>query len=172
MARLFIAVWPPADVVASMARLQHHEAGVRFLPPENWHVTLRFFGEAEPEEVAAAMAGGTYPAATAHLGPAVAIIGRSALAIPVRGLDVVADVVTARTAAIGQPPRADFRGHITIARLQTNRTRSTLRGTAFDAHFDVGAVTLVRSHLGRDGARYEVIGSWAVLGCGDVRTDR
>jgi RNA 2',3'-cyclic 3'-phosphodiesterase len=172
VSRLFIAVWPPSDIVARVAGLRREEDGVRFLPAENWHVTLRFFGEAEPDQVTAAMGETSFPAATARLGPAVGVIARSAIAIPVGGLDALAGEVVARTSAIGQPPRDRFRGHLTIARLKTPRTRSSLRGTAFRAEFDIAAVTLVRSHLGRDGARYEVIRFWAVLGCGDVRTDR
>ena len=56
MARLFIAVWPPEEVVEHLRSLRRKDQrGVRFIPPENWHVTLRFLGEADEREVAAAL---------------------------------------------------------------------------------------------------------------------
>lgn len=160
---MFIAVWPPADVIATIAALRRDdEPGLRFIPPENWHVTLRFFGDADAGEVAAAIDGAPYPAATARLGPTVGIIARSALAIPVRGLDALATEVSTRTATIGQPVRTDFRGHLTIARWRARKARPSVRGARVDAQFDVEEITLVRSHLDRDGASYERLISWKV----------
>ena len=44
--RLFVAVVPPADAVAALGRLQHPEhPAIRWSPPSQWHVTLRFLGE-------------------------------------------------------------------------------------------------------------------------------
>ena len=54
MARLFIAVWPPEDVVSELTSLQRKDQrGVRFVPPDNWHITLRFLGDADPDQVIA-----------------------------------------------------------------------------------------------------------------------
>ena len=45
MPRLFIAVWPPPDVVEQVAALPRPPvAGLRWTEPEQWHVTLRFLG--------------------------------------------------------------------------------------------------------------------------------
>ena len=42
-ARLFVAVWPPASVLAAVASLRGPDlSGVRWMGPEPWHVTLRF----------------------------------------------------------------------------------------------------------------------------------
>ena len=47
--RLFVAVWPPEEVVAELTALPRKDGrGVRFVAPENWHVTLRFLGQAIP----------------------------------------------------------------------------------------------------------------------------
>jgi 2'-5' RNA ligase len=90
MARLFIAVWPPEDVVADLLALHRKDRrGVRFLPPDRWHVTLRFLGEADPADVADAM-GDVADPATARLGPAVDIVGGRVLAVPVAGLHLMA----------------------------------------------------------------------------------
>ena len=52
MARLFVAVWPSADVIEALCALRRKdERGVRFVRPENWHITLRFLGETHPADV-------------------------------------------------------------------------------------------------------------------------
>ncbi|MYD15087.1 MAG: RNA 2',3'-cyclic phosphodiesterase, partial [Gemmatimonadetes bacterium] len=47
--RLFFALWPPEDVRErlweSLAPLRRARPGVRWVPPERYHVTLRFLGD-------------------------------------------------------------------------------------------------------------------------------
>lgn len=43
--RLFVAIDPPADVRAALARLQEGVPGARWLAPETLHLTIRFIGE-------------------------------------------------------------------------------------------------------------------------------
>jgi 2'-5' RNA ligase len=45
MLRLFVAILPPATVTAEIAELAAPISGVRWTPPENLHLTLRFIGE-------------------------------------------------------------------------------------------------------------------------------
>ena len=60
MARLFVAVWPPEAVAAELTALHRKDQrGVRFVRPENWHITLRFLGDADPDEVIDALDGTT-----------------------------------------------------------------------------------------------------------------
>jgi 2'-5' RNA ligase len=161
MARLFIAVWPPANVIEQLDALPRpDEPGVRWVPPANWHVTLRFFGEAEAPDVHARLADVTLPAATAMFGPAVRRLGRSALVVPVAGLERLAAAVTAVTADIGDPPDArSFNGHLTVARLPPG-SRGDVAGAPITAKCAVTEVVLVRSELSRDGATYHVVGRW------------
>ena len=57
-ARLFIAVRPSVAAADLVDRLPRFETPrVRWVPREQWHVTLRFLGDAEPEEVVAALVG-------------------------------------------------------------------------------------------------------------------
>ena len=73
MTRLFVAVWPPSGVVDALRPLVvPGEPGVRWVTPEQWHVTLRFLGDADPDEVATALRAAALPAAEAGLGPTVA----------------------------------------------------------------------------------------------------
>ncbi|MER3453020.1 MAG: RNA 2',3'-cyclic phosphodiesterase, partial [Acidimicrobiia bacterium] len=43
--RLFVAVWPPEEVLDVVAKLPRPGVvGLRWTSREQWHVTLRFFG--------------------------------------------------------------------------------------------------------------------------------
>ena len=56
--RLFVAVWPPDDVLDLLAGLPGRrwlESGGR--AAAQWHVTLRFLGDAEVDAVRAALGG-------------------------------------------------------------------------------------------------------------------
>ena len=119
---------------------------------------MRFLGSVDDAAtVVDALAGSELPAAVAEMGPASRALNRSVLAIPVTGLDPLADAVRDATAAMGKPPeRRPFRGHLTLARLRRG-SASALGGAAFTARFAVDEVTVVRSDLHPHGARYEVI---------------
>lgn len=59
MAVLFTALLPPAAVRAELAALAGTLAGVRWTPPDNLHLTMRYIGETTPERqeaMAAALA--------------------------------------------------------------------------------------------------------------------
>jgi 2'-5' RNA ligase len=163
MPRLFIAVWPPHDVVAVVAALHRDDRpGVRFVPPENWHITLRFLGDANITEVIDALRHCTLTSTQAHLGPAVDVIAGRALVVPVEGLDSVAAQVARCTSHLGEPPRQRFRGHLTLARLKSHVPTPDVVGAPVTCDFDVGQISLVESHLGPHGARYETIKSWTL----------
>src|SRR3954467_2561959 len=93
MARLFIAVWPPAAVIRDLTELRSNERGLKFVRPENWHITLRFFGRAEASEVTEALSDTSFESARAELGP-VEILAARALVVRVHGLDALAALVT------------------------------------------------------------------------------
>ena len=161
MARLFIVVWPPDEVVAELTSLHRKDQrGVRFVRPENWHVTLRFLGEADPDEVTEALDRVTLSPARARLGPAVDIISERALVIPVHGLDSLAGIVGEHTAQIGKPPGKRFVGHLTVARVKSHVPMPRALGSLVSAEFDVDEIALVQSRLDPGGARYETIETW------------
>jgi 2'-5' RNA ligase len=163
MARLFLAVWPPDDVAEALTALpRKDQRGVRFVRPENWHVTLRFIGQADPHEVIDALDGATLAETTARLGPAVDVIAERALVVPVAGLDAIARTVIERTREIGRPPRKRFVGHLTVARLKPHARMPHALGLLVSAEFDVAEVALVQSRLDPQGARYETLHTWAV----------
>jgi 2'-5' RNA ligase len=159
--RLFVAAWPPGAVIARLCSLTGLEqVGVRRIAPENWHVTLRFLGDADPAAVIDRLDAMTMPAATAVLGPAVRRLGRGMLVVPVRGVDELAATVRTATADVGEAPDPrPFTGHVTLARLRAG-ARSAAAGRPFTAEFHVDEVVLVNSVLGRSGAVYDVICRW------------
>jgi 2'-5' RNA ligase len=156
--RLFVAVWPPADVLDLLESLPRpSDPGVRWTRRDQWHVTLRFLGAADPDDAAAALASVDAVAADAVLGPLTARLGRSVVVVPVAGLGEVAAAVASATADVGEPPDPrSFAGHVTLARLR-QRPACGVTGFRLSARFPVRELHLVRSHLHHEGARYETL---------------
>jgi 2'-5' RNA ligase len=119
MARLFVAVWPPPEVVALLSALDRPDVpGVRWSTPEQWMVKLRPLGyvlgpvvgplrDALEAELDGA------PAAVCRLGPSTRRLGGQWLGAPVHGLDDLAAVVFEATGELvpvthPQPFQADL----------------------------------------------------------------
>jgi 2'-5' RNA ligase len=167
VARLFAAVWPPASLVAQLRGLDRPaRPGLRWSTEDQWHVTLRFFGQVdEVTEVTlrAALRQTAVAASTVEVsaGPAPRGLGRAVWALPVEGLETLAKRIADVTAKMGQPaPDRRFRGHITLARGRRPGTVAELAASPVSARWTVREITLVRSDLRPEGARYEVVGRW------------
>ena len=162
MARLFVAVSPPEEVLDRVAALDRPPvAGVRWTDRAQWHVTLRFLGRVDDVDAAVEALTGMRAAATvASLGPAVGRFGQRVLHVPVGGLEAVAAAVVRATAHVGEPPEErPFAGHLTLARV-TGRANVDLRalaGQPVGGSWPVEEVCLVESHLSPKGARYETL---------------
>lgn len=168
MRRLFVAVWPPPEILDLLAGLDRPAVdGVRWTTRDQWHVTLRFLGPVPEVEPVAETLVGMPPAgpAKATIGPAVGRFGQRILHVPVTGLDAVASGVLAATAGLGLPPEdRPFRGHVTLARV-VKHGKFDLRplvGAPVAGEWEVGAVCLVESHLSPAGARYEVLDEFPI----------
>ncbi len=138
------------------------QRGVRFVRPENWHITLRFLGDADPNAVVDTLRGVTLTPARVRLGPGVDIFADRALVIPANGLDDLAQAVREHTGHIGEAPRKRFVGHLTVARVKPNVAMPRTLGAMISAEFDILEVALVQSRLEPDGARYETLEAWSV----------
>lgn len=157
-ARLFVAVWPPPEVLALVDALPRvQRPGVRWTTREQWHVTLRFLGTCEVKAAVDALAGVRASATTAVLGTRVERLGRGVLMLAVDGLDAIAAEVNRATAGVGRPPEnRPFRGHLTLARLRGTGA-GALADQVVGASWVVSDVTLVQSHLHPRGAHYETL---------------
>ena len=162
MARLFLAVWPPEQVIETLRELpRKDQRGVRFVPPENWHATLRFLGDADPDSVAHAMNEAALPRAIARVGPAVDMLGTHSVIAPVSGLDDLAATVVEATTGLGTlDARPTFTGHITIARVKRGAIVGKVVGMLCGASFEVGDVALVESRLRPTGSEYTTLATW------------
>ena len=167
--RLFVAVWPPDEVLDRLAALDRPDTkGLRWTRRDQWHVTLRFLGSMpDAAPVADALSGLDLPAAEAVLGPAVDRFGRRILHVPVAGLEAIAGGVVGATTGLGRPPDdRPFAGHVTLARV-ADRARvdlGILAGSEIEARWPVEAICLVESRLSPHGARYEVVERFPLAG--------
>lgn len=165
--RCFVAVWPSPEVVSALGALPRPTVeGARWTTQDQWHVTLRFFGDLGPEEVSTATAAlasvaASFPEApTAEGGPRARFLGPGLVVWPVEGLQAMAKAVGRGTSTIGQPvPDRRFFGHVTIAR---GRRGVDLRAahhllSPLSMSWPVTSLSLVQSELHPDGARYRDI---------------
>ncbi len=162
MSRLFLAIWPPDEVLDRLADMERpKDQGVKWVPQENLHITLRFLGDADEAEVVDRLDEVLLPAATAVVGPAFDLLGERSLITPVTGVDELAAVVQQAVRGLGtEPERRRFQGHITVARLARNARPRRSAGRRFDATFDVTEVALVESTLRDTGAVYDTVATW------------
>jgi 2'-5' RNA ligase len=162
-ARLFVAVRPPETVADDLDRLPRPAAGgVRWEPPERWHITLCFLASADPAAVTDALDRARLPAAAFRFGPRTTRFGQGVLVVPASGADELAGAVREATSHLVEPrDRRPFVGHLTLARL-AGTAGSQLLGTPFDASFDVQRVELVASEQQPTGASHRRLGSWPV----------
>jgi RNA 2',3'-cyclic 3'-phosphodiesterase len=164
MARCFVAVWPPPEVISALAALPRPPIDVaRWTTEAQWHVTLRFFGELASEEVGTVTAAlgtlaGSLPDGLAALGgPGTRFLGPGLVVWPVEGLGDAAKAVGRATANFGQPvPERRFYGHMTIARARRGADLRSARHllTPLAMSWPVTSLSLVQSELHPDGARY------------------
>lgn len=180
--RAFVAIdlgdLPRVDELTRV--LPREAAGLRVVPPENLHVTLRFLGTLRPEaqpKVEAAIRESVREASPFD------VIVRGLGVFPERGagrvlwaglfprepLVAIAKRLGEALAALGTPPGDDrpFTPHLTLARSKGGDARLN-RFAALYADFEGGAgraeeIRLMRSDLSREGPRYSVVSS-ATLG--------
>lgn len=161
MERLFVALWPPVDVVERLRSLpRKDQRGVRFIEPDNWHVTLRFLGDESIESAGAALDLVDAEAAIARLGPGVDLLGGRNLILPVDGTDAIAAQVRRCTRDLGEPDDHPYRGHLTIAKVKPRSPLPSAMGAFVDLSFPVEEFALVSSRLHPEGARYTTIDTW------------
>jgi 2'-5' RNA ligase len=169
MTRLFVAVWPPPEVVAVLAAFDRAPLpGVRWSPPERWLVKVRPLGHVRDRVVAplvdvlATELDGA-PAVACTLGPATRRLGGQWLGVPVTGLDDLAAVVfevTEELVPVTHPQ--PFRADVVLA---TGRVPRELAGVPVAASWTARSVSLVADRSSPREARYEdlatfPLGAW------------
>ena len=135
---------------------------MRWTVPEQWHVTMRFFGEADIDDALEACGRIDAVACDVTLGPRVERLGRGVVMAPVHGLDAIALAVIDATSGAGRrPDDRPFRGHVTLARTK-GAARCALVDQPVSATWRATEITLVRSDLHPHGARYTTVETFAL----------
>ena len=169
MLRLFVALALPALVKTQLAALAGGIPGARWVPPENYHLTLRFIGEIEPwraEEVDHALAAIRAP----RFELALTGIGTFEKGGRIQSMYVNAErsealsrlqgkVETALQRVGLEPERRRFAPHVTLARTDRAETHKLVSFLQAHALFRPPPVavehfTLFSSRLGKEAAHY------------------
>jgi RNA 2',3'-cyclic 3'-phosphodiesterase len=173
--RLFLGVALPAElrqVLAEHLCAPHiPELPGRRVPPESWHLTLRFLGDTPPTQaerlrqvLRAADLGASF---TIRFGAGGAFPRPARASVLWLGIDEGAEHLGRLAARVEQVARQagfaaenrPFHPHLTLSRLQPPRDLRALLPAipTFSHTLPVRAVVLFRSHLGRGPARYEAV---------------
>ncbi len=149
----------------------------RWVPSENWHVTLKFLGRTWPrllatvEESCRDVAAGAAPFEVGlgglgvFPGPSRARVLWVGLDDPAEGLAGLAGALDESLAAEFTPEKRGFTAHLTVARFNpptpVREYAEALGTTRVDAPSSrIDRLVLYRSHLSPRGARYEPVGTF------------
>ena len=180
--RLFLAINLPSSIVTAIdhevVALRAAAPAVRWIPPEKWHLTVRFIGEQPLERVAAIRE--AIDAATArHADAPLSIRGVGAFpnfrrarivwigVAPDPRLEMLHHDIESACVALGMEHEGrPFRPHVTIARVPHGVDEAALRALSRAARavrysevIDVSSVDLMASELAPDGPRYRLLHS-------------
>ena len=159
------------SIESAVARLRADLVQARWTKPEQWHLTLKFFGEVPEDRIPglieaigrATRETGEVESRLEDLGafPSVsrARVLWAGLADPELKLKALAERIGSEC---GFPPEERFQAHLTLARLKAPQSLGKLidryRPLDWDrSPFVVDNATLVRSVLGREGAKYSPV---------------
>jgi RNA 2',3'-cyclic 3'-phosphodiesterase len=165
--RLFVAIRLPKEAVGSVekaAAALDGCLGARILPPDSWHLTLRFIGEADArkaEEIGNALAGVKFAPFQVRLSGAGAFPSKG---IP-RAIWIGGDTQGAGELAmrISQVltflnlPEEHFTVHLTVARSKGVAEIDEFLKTGDVCSFETKSFCLMKSTLTPAGAVYEVL---------------
>jgi len=159
MVRLFVAMWPPPEVVAVLSALDRPSVPrVRWSTPEQWKITVRPLGYVDDRvvppliDVLREQLSGA-PAVQCVLGPATRRLAGQWLGAPVSGLEELAEVVFEATEELvpvthPQPFQAD----VVLAR---GRVPRELAGSPVSASWMARSVSLIADRSSPLAAGYE-----------------
>lgn len=164
--RLFVAVLVPPRVRRSLQAAVRGVAGghLRWVPPQQWHVTLRFVGEVDDvaavggalRSVPGALQQAGEAPVVARLGPATGWMANGrVLQVPVVGLDALAAAVADAVVPWAPPADHPFLGHLTLARSRSGGGPGA--GLPVTGTWRVDRIALVASTLGPAGAIHRVV---------------
>jgi RNA 2',3'-cyclic 3'-phosphodiesterase len=179
--RLFAAIDPPADVCASLTSAlgAGRDEQLRWVPPEQWHLTLAFYGEVDETKVDKLQegleraAGRTQPFGVRLAGAGTFPKQSGRARVLWVGLDGEVDAMRRladRCAGAGRRARIamedrKFRAHLTLARARRETVDASdvvARLSSYTSPWwTVSSLRLVHSTLGRE-VRHETQQEWLI----------
>lgn len=176
MYRLFAGLSLPDIVADALTQLQSGVEGARWLPAENFHLTLQFIGETDRHglaECADALAGVRAQAFELTLSGAGFFGAQKPRALWVGGtspalVHLQSKVATALDRAGHPGERRKFAPHVTIGYAKGVSREKAAHFAAMHSlfscgPFSVGEFHLYRSHPGNEGAHYEILESYPLF---------
>lgn len=165
--RLFLAVWPPAELSHELHRLvvkSLHGQG-RSVAPENIHLTLAFLGPVDAsfrqcvEQVASAVRAEAFTLVLEEMGcwPRSGILWAGPRQTPQPLSALVQGLSTGLSGCGYLPEKRSYAAHLTLAR-KVHRWNENRRIGPFS--WDVKQFCLAQSHTRAEGARYEILRTW------------
>lgn len=178
MPRLFAAIEVPDEIAAGLARLKQPLPGARWMEPQSYHVTLRFFGDVEApvaREIAHEL-GAIQKYAFDLRCTEPGVFGNNdphALWVGVEGGEALADLQrdaerAARRAGL-KPAKHPYRAHITLARLQHSNVEVIARylgrhGAFRSPAFTASRFVLMSSRPFTGGGPYGIVDEYPLAG--------
>jgi len=178
--RLFVSVDLPDDLVEAVAAVQDElrpASGLRFVDPEQAHVTVKFLGDVAAEDLATVEAAVERGVERAEVEPFEVTYGGLGVFPSLEYVSVVwlgverggdelrrlHEAVEAETTGVGvDPADHEFTPHVTLARTDHAGGKERVRRAVEQRHPTVGATTvetvrLTESELGPDGPEYTTV---------------
>lgn len=177
--RLFVAVTPPTEVreaALERARSVSWKGRIRWVPPQNVHLTLKFLGET-PDEVVPQIEASLEAVCLGHRAFDLALEGVGAFPSAGRArtlwvgagqgseaLTALAEDVEDALQGLGfEREKRPFHPHATVGRAKDGRAAMTGEEPVSEPlGFRVRSIELVRSRLTDEGAVYSVAASFAL----------
>lgn len=176
--RTFVAVFPPPEIreeILAAARLLPLRDRVRWVKPENFHLTLTFLGDVQEENL-----NGVYAAlgkVCAHHAPFdIELSGLGAFPSARRAQilwvgvgegsgqlrSLAGDLGTALASLGFESESRPYMPHLTLGRIRGRPARLELPSDIDGFEFGADSIELVKSSLDPEGANYKVLGTFAL----------
>ncbi len=173
--RLFIALPLPNDIRSALAQICGGIAGTRWVEPENFHITMRFIGEAgrgEADDLHTELSAIRFPEFDLALRGIGTFERRSHVHMLWAGLDLAQPVIELHDRIEAAAVRAGFKReqrkfkpHVTLCRFKSYNMPDLgpyleMNNAFSTPEFTLDHFNLYQSRLGHGGARYEILSEY------------